>query len=318
MNWIKITLGLALIGLMCACSRKKFDTTLLSKNRNRIEHSDFVKYYDNGAGFFYLLTFYKTIEKNPGEDFTFEGVSTYKGSQESDGNIEGDSTKIQYLALYFFADGGVVYHTKYTIAPDEKYVPLDLTSFKDLYEKDKITKRQDKIEFMRYQPIMQGYQSKKIYAQQLAKPGIKDEGKSSKDSMYAVRNRQLFNQAILENRDSTETRRAAQGTPRVQAAQPAGESLVKLYLERGGKKSPIYLLGKHQPERRDQKEAILIEQIFYLQEVQSAGGRYIPALLSEVFDLGTVTETDKPFKSLFWFRLEKKQDYMGNQPNKKR
>ncbi len=129
MNWIKTILALALSCSLCACARKKFDKALLSDHDGRIDHSDSIKYYDAEAdpGSFYLLTFYKKIEKNPGEDFTFEGVSTYKGSQENEDNIEGDSTKIQYLALYFFENGGVVYHTKYKIAPHEKYVPLDLT-----------------------------------------------------------------------------------------------------------------------------------------------------------------------------------------------
>ncbi len=111
--------------------------------------------------------------------------------------------------------------------------------------------------------------------------------------------------------------------------------MIKLYLERRGRKpllnlrrkhrpkrtqdkTSIYLLGRHQPGIFGQKEAILIEQIFYHQEVQSAGGRYIPALLSEVFDLGTITDTETPFKSLFWFRLEKSDNFKGNLPNNKR
>lgn len=334
MKWSKlfgvVTLSWALFG--CA---KHFNSRLLEDNKAKIDPTEFIKYYDQGSGFFYLLTFYRTVEQNPGEDFTFEGVSTYKGSQGSTGNIEGDTAIIQYLALYFFENGGVVYHTKYKIAPQEKYVPLDLASFDDLYQKDKIRRRGDRTEYKRYRPIMQGYQSKRINAQKVVKPRMKEDTNSSKEKIYAVRNSQLFNQAVTDGLDSTQTNRAAQGTPRVQAVPPPDLPVIKLYLERRVRKPPlnlrgkhgpkrtdekssIYLLGKHQPGTADQKEAILIEQIFYHQEVQSAGGRYIPALLSEVFDLGTITDTNTPFKSLFWFRLEKRDNFKGNLPNNKR
>ena len=323
MNWIKIIVGLALIFSLCTCARKKFDTSLLLENRAKIDTAKIIQYYDGDSCYFYLLTFYKTIEKYAGEDFTFEGVSTYKGSQESEDNVEGDSTIIQYLGLYFFKDGGVVYHTKYKIAPHEKYVPLDLATFDELYQKDKISKRQDKTEFMRYQPLMQGYQSKKINAQKVVEPKVKETEKSPNDSMhvvYAAKNRQLFNQAVQEKTDSAKIGPMSRASSRDIASrgQPADSTLIKLYLERRGGKSSIFLLGKHQPKRTGQEEAILIEQIFYLQEVQSAGGRYIPALLSEVFDLGTVADTNTSLKPLFWFRLKKKDDFMGNLPNNKR
>lgn len=318
MNWIKIALALTLICVLCECSRKKFDASLLSSNKARIDTAGPMKCFDSDSGYFYLLTFYKTIGKNAGEDFVFESVSTKKESQESNGNIEGDSTKVQYLALYFFKQGGVLYHTKYTTAPNEKYVPLGLTSFDNLYQKDTIKKREEKIEFIRYQPLMQGYQAKKINDQKVVEPTRKDNIKTPKDSLYAAKNRELFNQAVVEKANSAKLRPIAQdcSCDTASRGQPADSTLIKLYLERGGKKAPIYLLGKHQSERSDQEEGILIEQIFYLQEVQSVGGRYIPALLSEVFDLGT--ETDKPAKPLFWFRLEKKDNFKGNLPNKKR
>lgn len=326
MNWIKTILYLASIGLMCACAPQKFNTALLHKDKDKIDLSNSIKYYDRDSGSFYLLTFYRKIERNPGEDFTYEGVSTYKGSQENEDNVEGDSSKIQYLALYFFKNGGVVYHTKYSIAPDEKYVPLDLASFEDLYQKDKIERRQHKTEFKRYRPLMQGYQVKKINAQRVVNPKGKEAVKSPKDSSYAAKNSELFSQAVMDKSESHEVNLAAQQPDR---------SVIKLYLERRGRKplinlrrkhrpnkkqdkTSIYLLGRHQPEIIGQKEAILIEQIFYHQEVQSAGGRYIPALLSEVFDLGTSTDTESPFKSLFWFRLEKRKDFKGNLPNNKR
>ncbi len=45
---------------------------------------------------------------------------------------------------------------------------------------------------------MQGYQAKKINAQEVVSPKVKEDTSSSKEKVYAVRNRELFNQAVKD------------------------------------------------------------------------------------------------------------------------
>lgn len=84
---------------------------------------------------------------------------------------------------------------------------------------------------------MQGYQAKKINAQRVVNPQVKEAVKSSKDSIYAAKNSELFSQAVMEKSGSNE----------VNVAQQPDLSVIKLYLERRGRKPLLNLRRKHRP-----------------------------------------------------------------------
>lgn len=317
--WSKYILALVIMFLINGCARRKFNTRLLIENSNRIALNENIKYYDKDDGAFYLLTFYKQSVKVSGEDFTFEGVTTYKDNLKNFDAIVSDIAVVQYLALYFFENGGVVYHTKYTVAQDEKYVSLAINSMEELYEKDQIRKRDNKTEYIVYQPIMQGYQFNKVDSQNIVKP-IDIQANTPIEPLYANKEQEYNRQAFAESLDSSRTYKRPGLLRTTTRSQRAGidTTYVKVYLERGADESPIYLIGKHLPQNREHKEAILIEQIYYQKEVGSAGVNFMPALISETFDLGNTTEGTNTFKPLFWFRLENKKTFAGNTPNRKR
>jgi hypothetical protein len=120
---------LLLAGLSMSCSKRiSYPAPGLPQNG--------LKYYDDDKSHFYLLTFYRKLDTSPEEDFVFTGMTTYRDDNEALVDIDSARSRVrQYIALYFFRNGGVIYHYPYKFNPiDYPYEQLSFTNFEDFRE----------------------------------------------------------------------------------------------------------------------------------------------------------------------------------------
>ncbi len=87
-------------------------------NSDAIRRSVGIKTCDsNSAGHYYQVTFYESNIRLSNEDFSFRGNTTFERNSVQDEG--GNPEPVQQTELYFFENGGVIYHT-YPLSKDPK------------------------------------------------------------------------------------------------------------------------------------------------------------------------------------------------------
>ena len=299
---MKYCIFFIIIGIALSNCNRKFNNYILfdAEKLGEIDKPNpNINYYDSPSKSYYLLTFYRTNEKIVGEDFSFESVNTYKNHPDV------DATEIvQNIALYFFSDGGVVFHTPYITETSGNYSPLPLESFKDLHkiENPRANPPTHPLEEKLQRSIMQGYQLKQVNKKEVVKVVAKSENIKGDTVNRRAEKNELDNYKNATKVDSSKKNYKIPIVTNnvVEIADMVTD--LKIYLERRKKKFPLILVGKHIPLNPKNREAILIESIFFHKEINSSSGKYTQATMDQTFNLGNISQSDSS-KSLLWFRL---------------
>jgi hypothetical protein len=290
-----------LISIMCASCNKRIAFP------KSVEQNIDLKYYDDDKGKFYLLTFYKKLEASSNEDFIFSGMTTYKDN--ADEIIDVDSTQgvvRQYIALYFFKGGGVVYHYPYSfklVNHSYGYLNIgDFNHYKDQYLKNPkkfksimIGSLNSKDTKLRYIPTTVNSTKDNISKYEL------EESKIAKTFTDA---KQI--QAELSNQPSSRPRNVKKDTIPITINLFSGKYIKSKQEEDSNirAKKQILMICDY-INRKDSAmkayNAIEIKGLSYRTGVSTSGTSVMQASVNRTFDLGDTTS--KRVKPSLYFRL---------------